>query len=152
MSRILEFQHADEQTVVARVLLELHQAIDLHFPQAKGTSRQFSKTLLATQADSSTAIDNQPAIAAAKAGGVAVAAVAPTIPAKPAAKAPKANTGFGIEFSKQGSMVGGLSATMMQESRWSRWLTRVLLLSLFLGTVLLAWIYMFGIPHVRDAW
>lgn len=152
MSRILEFQHADEQTVVARVLLELHQAIDLHFPEAKGSSRQFSKTLLATQADASTAIDNQPTIAGAKGGGAGVAIPAPPMSAKTPARNPKTNTGFGIEFSRPGSMVGGLSATMMQESRWSRWLTRVLLLSLFLGTVLLAWIYMFGIPRLQDSW
>lgn len=152
MSRILEFQHADEQTVVARVLLELHQAIDLHFPEAKGSSRQFSKTLLATQADGSTAVDNQPAIAAARAGGIATALPAFPVPAKAPARNPKSNTGFGIEFSKPGSIVGNLSATMMQESQWSRWLTRVLLLCLFVGTVLLAWIYMFGIPHLHEPW
>lgn len=149
MSRILEFQHADEQTVAARVLLELHQAIDLHFPQAKGSSRQFSKTVLATQAETATAIDNQPAMAAAKPGGVAVAAPIP----KRSGAQPKAscrNTGFGgIEFSRAGSAIGNLSVTMMQESRWSRWLTRFLLLALFIGTVLLAWIYMFGVPRFQ---
>lgn len=149
MSRILEFQHADEQTVVARVLLELHQAIDIHFPQAKGSSRQFSKTLLAAQTDVGTATDNQPAIAA-KAAASAAVVVAARSSAAVAAKPGKTNTGFGLEFSKPGSLVHGLTATMMQESRWSRWFTRILLISLFIGTVLLAWIYMFGVPQLQQ--
>ena len=57
MSRILEFQPTDEQTVVARVLVELHQAIDVNFPGANPTARQFSKTVLTHQSES-TRVDN----------------------------------------------------------------------------------------------
>lgn len=142
MSRILEFQHADEQTVVARVLLELHQAIDLQFPEAKGSSRQFSKTVLATQTDG-TAIDNQAVVS----GGNAATAIA--TPAKNYSKPPKSkNSGFGIEFSKSNTMLDNLTATMMHEASWSKWLTRILFLALFVGTVLLAWIYLFGVPRL----
>jgi hypothetical protein len=49
MSRILEFQPSDEQSIVARVLLELHQAIDANFPEANQASRQFTKTVLTSQ-------------------------------------------------------------------------------------------------------
>jgi hypothetical protein len=59
MSRILEFQPTDEQTVVARVLVELHQAIDVNFPGANPSARQFSKTLLTHQSES-TRVDNNP--------------------------------------------------------------------------------------------
>lgn len=59
MSRILEFQPTDEQTVVARVLVELHQAIDAHFPGANPSARQFTKTVLTNQGES-TRVDNVP--------------------------------------------------------------------------------------------
>lgn len=59
MSRILEFQPTDEQTVVARVLVELHQAIDSNFPGANPSNRQFSKTILTNQSESTRA-DNSP--------------------------------------------------------------------------------------------
>jgi hypothetical protein len=59
MSRILEFQPTDEQTIVARVLVELHQAIDVSFPNAKPSARQFSRTVLTNQGES-TRIDNVP--------------------------------------------------------------------------------------------
>ena len=58
MTRILEFQPTDEQTVVARVLVELHQAIDINFPGANPSARQFTKTVLTNHAGESTRIDN----------------------------------------------------------------------------------------------
>lgn len=61
MSRILEFQPTDEQTVIARVLVELHQAIDVNFPGANPSARQFSKTVLTHQNDS-TRVDNTPSV------------------------------------------------------------------------------------------
>ena len=59
MSRILEFQPTDEQTVIARVLVELHQAIDSNFPGVNPSTRQFSKTVL-TKQNESTKIDGSP--------------------------------------------------------------------------------------------
>jgi hypothetical protein len=59
LSRILEFQPMDEQTVVSRVLIELHQAIDDHFPEANPSGRQFTKTVLTNQSDATRA-DNVP--------------------------------------------------------------------------------------------
>jgi hypothetical protein len=61
MSRILEFQPTDEQTVIARVLVELHQAIDISFPGANPSARQFSKTVL-THQNESTRVDNTPSV------------------------------------------------------------------------------------------
>jgi len=58
MAGILKFQPEDEQTVVARLLVELHSAIDTHFPNANPSGRQFSKTVLTSQAES-TKIDNE---------------------------------------------------------------------------------------------
>lgn len=60
MSRILEFQPTDEHTVVSRVLVELHQAIDSHFPGVNASARQFTKTVLTNQGES-TRVDNTPA-------------------------------------------------------------------------------------------
>jgi hypothetical protein len=57
MSRILEFQPEDEQMVVSRLLLELHKAIDQHFPNANPGGRQFTKTVLTNRSES-TRIDN----------------------------------------------------------------------------------------------
>ena len=59
MSRILEFQPTDEQTIVARVLVELHQAIDVSFPNVKPSERQFSRTVLTHQGETTRA-DNKP--------------------------------------------------------------------------------------------
>lgn len=59
MSRILEFQSTDEQTVVARILVELHQAIDANFPNANPSAKQFTKTVITNQGES-TRIDNMP--------------------------------------------------------------------------------------------
>jgi hypothetical protein len=61
MSRILEFQPTDEQTIVARVLVELHQAIDVSFPNVKPSAKQFSRTVLTNQGES-TRVDNKPQV------------------------------------------------------------------------------------------
>ena len=71
MSRILEFQPTDEQTVVSRVLIELHQAIDQHFPGANPGSRQFTKTVLTSQSES-TRIDNLPGKPTAESRGLSL--------------------------------------------------------------------------------
>jgi hypothetical protein len=57
MSRILEFQPEDEQMVVSRLLLELHKAIDQHFPNANPGGRQFTKTVLTNRSEA-TRVDN----------------------------------------------------------------------------------------------
>jgi hypothetical protein len=150
LSRILELQTTDEQTIVARVLLELHQAIDVNFPNAGGTSRQFSKTVLSTHADS-TAIDNQPGAAVANAAiplnaPVQAKDIEPRNPSSaPISKRSKSeHNQSGHEFSKAGSAVDSLGATIFQEVWWSRWLTKVLLLGLFVACIAIGWIYYFG--------
>lgn len=45
MSRILEFTPSQEEAVIARVLVLVHQAVDEHFPAAEGPGRQFTKTV-----------------------------------------------------------------------------------------------------------
>lgn len=138
MSRILEFQPTDEQTVVARVLLELHQAIDIHFPEARGSSRQFTKTVLSSQAEN-TAIDLKPS-----------EVLRPGHPQSPQvssqAKNELASSGSGLEFSQSNIANSSLQATALQESKWSVRLTKSLLGLLFIGVVLLAWVYLFGPP------
>lgn len=45
MSRILEISASQEEAVVSRVLLLVHQAIDEKFPNLQNSSRQFTKTV-----------------------------------------------------------------------------------------------------------
>ena len=153
MSRILEFQPADEQTVVARVLLELHQAIDSHFPDAKGTSRQFTKTILSSGAES-TAVDNRPN-QPQEVGGEVLSNKASKDANRPitskkdkigSARSSKGNSS--IEFSKvgRGSALSAIGESTFVESRGSIWITRILVASFLTGCVLGAWIYLFGSP------
>ncbi len=150
MSRILELQPTDEQTIVARVLLELHQAIDQHFPNANESSRQFSKTVLSHRSEA-TAIDQQPNLPSPPQGNVPNSSLAPPPPILPrnpvAALTPKPQTKqpvSGLEFSKAGSDLSAIRATVMEEASWSKWLTRILVISFLVGLIALAWIYFFG--------
>ena len=45
MNRILEFTPSQEEVLVARVLVLVHQALDEYLPQARQTDRQFIKTV-----------------------------------------------------------------------------------------------------------
>ena len=45
MSRILDFTPSQEEAVVARVLVLVHQAMDEHLPYAGQANRQFTKTI-----------------------------------------------------------------------------------------------------------
>ncbi len=44
-NRILEFTPSQEEAIVARVLVLVHQAVDEHFPSAEKATRQFTKTV-----------------------------------------------------------------------------------------------------------
>ena len=44
-NRILEFTPSQEEAIVARILVLLHQAVDEHFPAAEKATRQFTKTV-----------------------------------------------------------------------------------------------------------
>jgi hypothetical protein len=160
MSRILEYQHADEQTVVARILLEVHQAIDEHFPNVEAGSRQFTKTLLTNNVSENTAIDQQPAkkasrpVDGAQANAVAPAhvqqrstdsAISQRFPSV-AAQAASQHSTQGVEFSRNASVIQGFDIASMEESWSSRWLTRTLVLTFIAGLFGLAWLYMFGAP------
>ena len=45
MSRILEFQSSDEESIVSRLLIQIHQKIDQEFPNATPASKRFAKTV-----------------------------------------------------------------------------------------------------------
>ena len=150
MSRILEFQPSDEQTIVARVLLELHQEIDIHFPDTKGSSRQFTKTVLSSNSES-TAIDQQPGQISPTAAQVTSARTPPPVAERPRKTEPtdrgETPAKSGLQFSAADSSVSNFENTRLNPPGWSKWLTRLLIVSLFTGTALIAWIYLFGFPN-----
>lgn len=58
MNRIFEFTPATEESVVPRILLLVHQAVDENFPTAEHGGRQFSKTVFSDEAVEKTAGDH----------------------------------------------------------------------------------------------
>jgi hypothetical protein len=52
VSRILEINPSQEETVVSRVLLLVHQAIDEKFPDLQNAPRQFTKTVFSDEGES----------------------------------------------------------------------------------------------------
>lgn len=52
MSRILEINPSQEEAVVSRVLLLVHQAIDEKFPDLQNAPRQFTKTVFSDEGES----------------------------------------------------------------------------------------------------
>jgi hypothetical protein len=51
MSRILEFTPSQEEALVSRVLVLVHQAMDDHLPHAGQANRQFTKTVFNQDAE-----------------------------------------------------------------------------------------------------
>ena len=51
MNRILDFTASQEETVVARLLVLVHQAVDEHFPSAEQPNRQFTKTVFSGEGE-----------------------------------------------------------------------------------------------------
>ena len=51
MSRILEFTPSQEEALVSRVLVLVHQAMDDHLPHAAQANRQFTKTVFNQDAE-----------------------------------------------------------------------------------------------------
>ena len=54
MNRILEFSPSQEEAVVSRILVLVHQAMDEHLPSAGQATRQFTKTVFSEQGGEST--------------------------------------------------------------------------------------------------
>jgi hypothetical protein len=52
MSKILEITASQEEAVVSRVLLLVHQVIDEKFPNLENSSRQFTKTVFSEEGES----------------------------------------------------------------------------------------------------
>lgn len=142
MSRILEFQPTDEQTIVARVLVELHQAIDVSFPNVKPSERQFSRTVLTHQGETTRA-DNMPHLSDERQG-----------PGKGHEDSLR-----GIASQDQISMTprSGMQArghepllhtaqirTLLGENYYSRLIKRALISLLTLGLAVLAWLIFVG--------
>lgn len=59
-NRILEFTPSQEEAIVARILVLLHQAVDEHFPSAEKATRQFTKTVFSEDGSERTAIGSLP--------------------------------------------------------------------------------------------
>ena len=138
MGRIIEFQPADEQTVVARVLLELHQAIDANFPDANQTNRQFAKTVLTSQIES-TRIDGIPNPIFSRGNNSSKdqgAAKAPQslLSMTPKSGVRKSHTMFGTDDIK----------TMMGQSAASRRVTQILWALLVCGGLIFVSLYVFN--------
>lgn len=146
MTRILEFQPTDEHTVVARVLVELHQAIDLHFPGANPSARQFTKTVLTNHAGESTRVDN---------------AVPPNAAEGSEGQYTAAYTGQGSESPRSSNLsltpktVQGMKKTeaplateelrmLMGETSLSRRIRKLLIASFVVGVAMFIWIYFAG--------
>jgi hypothetical protein len=51
MNRILEFTPSQEEAVVSRILVLVHQAVDDHFPTAGHANRQFTKTVFSAEGE-----------------------------------------------------------------------------------------------------
>jgi hypothetical protein len=56
MNRILEFTPSQEEAVVARVLVLVHQAVDEHFPAVAQANRQFTKTVFSGEGESTSIV------------------------------------------------------------------------------------------------
>jgi hypothetical protein len=146
MSRILEFQPTDEHTVVSRVLVELHQAIDVQFPGATPSARQFTKTVLTNQGGESTRIDNVPpgntssdrpeplpqkkAEAAADTQMLSDLSITP----KTGKAVPRTDTPLATEELRR----------LMGETTFSRRFGKLLIVSLVAGVIVFVWIYFGG--------
>ncbi|MBF0440600.1 MAG: hypothetical protein HQK54_01725 [Oligoflexales bacterium] len=46
MSRILEYQPVEEEVIVSRILVQIHQKVDMEFPNAAPASKRFAKTII----------------------------------------------------------------------------------------------------------
>lgn len=55
-NRILEFLPSDEEAVVSRVLVVVHQLIDEHFPHVEQAGRQFTKTVFSGESERTASI------------------------------------------------------------------------------------------------
>lgn len=147
MSRILEFQPTDEQTVVARVLVELHQAIDSHFPGAAPSARQFTKTVLTNHAGESTRVDNSVSSGGAEAqddvgGQNPVGAQSHSPRSSNISLTPK--TGLSPKKSEAPLATEELRM-LMGETTLGRRFRRLLIGTLTAGVITFLWIYFGGI-------
>jgi hypothetical protein len=155
MSRILEFQPTDEHTVVARVLVELHQAIDIHFPGANPSARQFTKTVLTNQAGEATRVDNAPAVNTSadlpkEAQRDRQNGAAPRH-RDPRQEDPKGShlsltprTKKGNKKQSEDPLATDELRHLMGETSWSRRLRQGLTVSLLVGILVFLWIYFDG--------
>ena len=68
MNRILEFSPSQEEAVVARILVLVHQAVDQHFPSAEQANRQFTKTVFSGEGEQTAGVRAAPDDDAPKSG------------------------------------------------------------------------------------
>lgn len=143
MSRILEFQPTDEQTIIARVLVELHQAIDASFPNARPSAKQFSRTVLTNQGES-TRIDN-----IAQPNDERLNVSAPTANDFQTATSNLSNISMTPNSAIKNRAIEkplhtAQIKTLMGESYGSRILRQILITALIIGFAIFVWILFFG--------
>jgi len=148
MSRILEFQPTDEQTIVSRVLVELHQAIDISFPNAKPTAKQFSRTVLTNQGES-TRIDNIPPASDERLNAPLQQEDSPKHPVSAAQISMTPKTGAYARHNEPLLHTAQLR-TLLGESYYSRLTKKVLVGLLLLGMAVFAWMILMGQTWPRD--
>ena len=140
MSRILEYHFADEQTVVSRILLELHQTLDASFPGSAATNRQFSKTVFSAQSEK-TNVDSQPSSTQThgRTGGESLGGRS----SRPARNVHETssnfvtNDGSSPDFSPNEAAHHTGMKTLRKPTAWSIMLTKALLLLLAVGLAIL---------------
>ena len=154
MSKILEITASQEEAVVSRVLLLVHQVIDEKFPALQNSSRQFTKTVFSEEGES-TAQHFVPSEALSDSD-------APTIPPPPASSrrsdksspqqvtAPRAapvtkksesrsHGNFDPDNLSNSTRLGTEMESLKPESPLSDWTTRITVALLIAGLVLLAY-------------
>ena len=155
MSKILEITASQEEAVVSRVLLLVHQVIDEKFPNLQNSSRQFTKTVFSEEGES-TAQHFVP-------NDLPSENVAPNIPPPPAkgrktdreppkqvtapkaapiTKKPEAKSSpgqFDPENLSNSTRLGTEMESLKPESPLSDWTTRITVALLIAGLVLLAY-------------
>jgi len=152
MSKILEITASQEEAVVSRVLLLVHQVIDEKFPTLQNSSRQFTKTVFSEDGENTA---QQPVPSEALA-----VSETPGIPPPPGQNrrserpqqqvtAPKAapitrnaetkSTGSDLKNLSSSTRLGTELESLKPESPLSDWTTRITVALLISGLVLLAY-------------
>jgi|APSaa5957512535_1039671.scaffolds.fasta_scaffold167985_1 hypothetical protein len=132
MNRLIDFTLSDEESVVSRILVQVHKSVDRHFPSAEAATRQFTKTVFSEDDSESTAM----------------------------LKVPNGDSQFGAEESTEQTDIEALTAGDTQESglnsfsetnsneqlsnqKKTDWVSSLVMVLLLAGLIMLAYILYF---------